>query len=377
MKNTVAHLVVLAGAIAFACGHGAVTHPRPRNAIDSDVAPWVNPVPMPVPFEPWCPFGDVSAVGKNPENLTGANGQACFWFSNGCTIGCESCDGDTRGPIPNAPCPKPDDGKTMCARKMPACKTGALYNATNCDSRTRTVNTDVECGAEKDFYYYSPWRAPGAAPVFDSCGLAGGRTSAQGDGSFGATYTDTPNAKQGDAGSGLAPTASQATWKRGSTVEVAWALQANHGGGYQYRLCPRDQPLTEECFFKIPLRFTGPQAFRWGGEGGERYEFNGTYVTEGTLPAGSMWSMNPIPRNDVTHTGAGFKPRCAESPDCKPTSMASGCRCSGMWGPYNLEIVDQLVVPDSIPAGEYVLGWRWDCEESSQIWQSCSDITIA
>lgn len=23
-------------------------------------------------------------------------------------------------------------------------------------------------------YYYSPWRAPGSAPVFDSCGMAGG-----------------------------------------------------------------------------------------------------------------------------------------------------------------------------------------------------------
>ena len=27
-------------------------------------------------------------------------------------------------------------------------------------------------------------------------------------------------------------------------------------------------------------------------------------------------------------------------------------------------------------AGEYVLGWRWDCEMSSQVWSSCADITI-
>ena len=29
-----------------------------------------------------------------------------------------------------------------------------------------------------------------------------------------------------------------------------------------------------------------------------------------------------------------------------------------------------------LPPGEYVVGWRWDCEESSQVWTSCSDVTI-
>ena len=47
-----------------------------------------------------------------------------------------------------------------------------------------------------------------------------------------------------------------------------------------------------------------------------------------------------------------------------------------MWGPYNLEIVDRVEIPRGLPAGYYVLGWRWDCEESNQIWSSCSDITI-
>ena len=41
---------------------------------------------------------------------------------------------------------------------------------------------------------------------------------------------------------------------------------------------------------------------------------------------------------------------------------------------YALE--DVLKVPADIPAGDYVLSYRWDCEMTSQIWQSCSDITI-
>jgi hypothetical protein len=42
------------------------------------------------------------------------------------------------------------------------------------NKKYKTVNTDVACGAADDWYYFSPWRAPGAAPVFDSCGMAGG-----------------------------------------------------------------------------------------------------------------------------------------------------------------------------------------------------------
>ena len=41
-------------------------------------------------------------------------------------------------------------------------------------------------------------------------------------------------------------------WKIGQVVEVAWAIRANHGGGYSYRLCKMPEggrpALTEECF---------------------------------------------------------------------------------------------------------------------------------
>jgi hypothetical protein len=32
------------------------------------------------------------------------------------------------------------------------------------------INTHAECGSVEDVYYYAPWRAPGRAPVIDSCG---------------------------------------------------------------------------------------------------------------------------------------------------------------------------------------------------------------
>jgi len=162
-------------------------------------------------------------------------------------------------------------------------------------------------------------------------------------------------------------------------VEVAWTLQANHGGGYSYRLCPLGSTLDEECFQKTPLDFVGQSAFRWGGRGGKVHNFNATYVTEGTTPTGSMWAMNPVPRawknlttgewtGNYAQTGEGFQPFCDED--------SGTYACVGMWGPYNMEIVDMVKIPDDLPAGPYVLGWRWDCEESNQIWSSCSDISI-
>ena len=98
--------------------HGAVTIPKPRNAVDGDQAPWGGKVPWPIPFgaparllsprcchhaspseptpspqplnergrgarfsvvdEPnWCAHPSADMVGKDERNLTGSNGQAC------------------------------------------------------------------------------------------------------------------------------------------------------------------------------------------------------------------------------------------------------------------------------------------------------------
>ena len=34
------------------------------------------------------------------------------------------------------------------------------------------------------------------------------------------------------------------------------------------------------------------------------------------------------------------------------------------------------MIPAGTKPGKWVLQWRWDCEESDQIWASCADITI-
>merc|ERR1711977_535144 len=109
-----------------------------------------------------------------------------------------------------------------------------------------TLNMDAVEGSDEDSYRYNPWRAPGHAPVVDPCGQAGGKYPSQKIGGD-SVYYNTSNAGMGMMGSMLPPSPNRTLWKAGTYVEVAWGPRYNHGGGYSYRLCPRSEPLTEEC----------------------------------------------------------------------------------------------------------------------------------
>jgi len=412
-------------------GHGAMVFPKPRNSLDGALSPWLDwAYPCDETHQgenckiSFCETGEncqgscpVTARNGVKNALNASNGQACYWFSNGCTIGCDKCDGsnnhlghgnqqflynglsqsdlvkknltipDPFNPPSGSMVLNPNTTKGLEIKSNCEHRT---TNATVCDSSLRTVNTQAECGGPEDIYYFSPWRAPGSAPVIDACGSAGGRFPGQGTGGAGAQFQNSSVAKQGDVGSKLPQGPSMATWSLGSTQEVGWTVMANHGGGYAYRLAPADGPLTEETFQKISLDFVGPSILRWDGDKSSQLEFDsykkGWQTRSGTVPAGSMWRKNPIPVGLWERVGPQFSPVCEETEKCKmgysngKGSKQGECRCSGYSniGPLlpNLEIVDSVIVPDNIKPGNYVLQWRWDCEESDQVWASCSDVTI-
>ncbi len=43
---------------------------------------------------------------------------------------------------------------------------------------------------------------------------------------------------------------------------------------------------------------------------------------------------------------------------------------------YNFEwsIVDEVNVPET--TGDFVLQWRWDAEQTAQVWNTCADVTV-
>ena len=136
------------------------------------------------------------------------------------------------------------------------------------------------------------------------------------------------------------------------------------------------------------------------------------YTSNDTHPAGSMWARGPIP----TCAGAngGYVWRGGSAIDCepypwrpenlrkvrlptliRPPYLLGICLMDAMgaqtqfqpplpglygWGTnYKPEpnnhwpffIIDRLQVPLGLPTGDYVLSWRWDCEQGAQVWTTC------
>ena len=82
----------------------------------------------------------------------------------------------------------------------------------------------------------------------------------------GAEYRTTKYAKMGDLGSKvLKKMPTGVVWKAGALAEVSFYIKTNHGGGYQFRLCPLEEELTEACFQRTPLAFSGLSSLRWDG----------------------------------------------------------------------------------------------------------------
>lgn len=273
----------------------------------------------------------------------------------------------------------------------------------------RTVNRDSTPGSPEDIYKHNPWRAPGIAPIADPCGLAGGTPWEKEVGEAG-VYSQTKFAKHGMNGTLLKPLHEEADWykpvqwKIGGQEEVTWQVENNHGGGYSWRLCPADEPLTEECFQKHQLDFVQDQqgiVFK----NGTLQLIKGTFVTEGTYPQGSMWSMLPVPSdwlgprclpgpNDTDATPNKCEPWEHTNVDgpCKPCPQTTGSDCSrcdngnkvsfpepipGVRGcDHHHAIRDMVKVPSTLKPGKYVLNWRWDCEASAQVWENCADIEL-
>jgi len=352
-------------------GHGTILSPPPRTAY------LIN--------------GDVKSVA-------GSNfGMIDQWYNQGCEIGCPSCTGK-------------DDG---------SCHNGK--HATLPDS-ARTWRDSEHCGRK-------PWCAPGSAPVFSPCGSAGGGPERN----EGAGGIPPPGIPQGLDGQKLPELKHPETkWQVGAVIETQWALRANHGGGYQYRLCPKDSKQTEECFQRTPMEFYGdhheiqycvneaqvpdhPGAdyhvdprkhFPTCHDSQERQKIKALRVTEGVTPAGSTWTRNPIPacRTTNPHHPGGGASWCGHSngfhaddfmfpPGGEDLSKANGrllggyglaaCdhankqgqKCDPAEGMFRFNIVDKLVVPQ-VPPGDYTLSFRWDAEMGPQIWTMCSDVTI-
>lgn len=290
------------------------------------------------------------------------------------------------------------------------CTNGACYWFTNnieisgeptLPGYARSVQLNVT-GGDRDVYKTSPWRAPGSAAVLGSgCGVAGGSPTYYANGG-----NPPPGIEQGMDGIKL-PKMTPVEWKRGSVQEVAWSIAANHGGGYVWRLCKNEGEVNEQCFQNNILKFASNYSYLVYSDGRKSEKFKMTTVSEGTYPKGSTWARGPVPACYICDAyqkcgtplppvpgkvksdwdaqvncyamcdGAGASKAAGYCPEGSPQFPEPIRGISGFgkivwdWG-----IADLVQVPEDLETGDYLLSWRWDCEESTQVWQNCADISI-
>ncbi|OEU07132.1 Fasciclin-domain-containing protein [Fragilariopsis cylindrus CCMP1102] len=279
-------------------------------------------------------------------------------------------------------------------------------------------------------YSGNPWFLPGTAPVVDSCGVLGGwkyknaRDYIAGPGSdfydwedntglginfhMPPRYMDPPagtlgstvlswtvNTRMQDA-QGKSAAAYPIIWTAGEIVEGAYNVAANHGGGHQYRLCPVENldnnTLDESCFQSTVMEFANDKsafiAMSDEGTVSVNITFDAIDIddgnTDGVMPKGSTWRKIGIPA--CAGLSGGLQGTCTRGPQftdhAPPGYYGYGSSNSDpLWnGPdlaavHSWKVVDELKVPEGL-SGDYVVSWRWDCEQTAQVWTQCAIVTI-
>ena len=202
---------ILAALAPEVAGHGYMLDPAPRGAckfatLSPNLSALIVVACASAAGGPFAIEGDVAgSAGSCASGI-------CFWFSQGCTIGCKECGGsdgnaycgnasdyDRRATLPESHWSYPYEAiaytKPPCPSKDPGCAV----------ARKKT------CGA-------NPFCAPGSAPVFNPCGVAGGDVQPGAPGNGG---NPPAGYKQGDDARLIPELPSpKKVWKKGSHVCV-------------------------------------------------------------------------------------------------------------------------------------------------------------
>ena len=108
--------------------------------------------------------------------------------------------------------------------------------------------------------------------------------------------------------------------------------------------------VTESCFQQGHLRFDGPYTWllmlsSWT-DVEATLKRTARRTVEGTNPPGSEWATFVVPNDEEYVPEYG-------------------------WG-----IKDLVQVPQSLEPGRYVLSFRWDTQNTPQVWNTCANIEI-
>mmetsp|Transcript_7717 Transcript_7717/g.13019 ORF Transcript_7717/g.13019 Transcript_7717/m.13019 type:complete len:262 (+) Transcript_7717:27-812(+) len=160
-----------------------------------------------------------------------------------------------------------------------------------------------------------------------------------------------------------------ASYNAGDIIDVEWCVSdiADHGGMYSYRICQDDSIVAKF----IDPSHTPDQA--------EMTALEDCFQA-GILKCSDVPGQECAVHPDCVNTGWGCEQAAGEWFSCGPKDSgrcmqkgnAGKCATHGDQGSI---IRDQVKLP-AHTSNHTLLGFRWDCEDTGQLWLHCADIEL-
>jgi len=177
------------------------------------------------------------------------------------------------------------------------------------------------------------------------------------------SYGSKTNWNHPEHGWGLRPVAN---YTAGSVVEVEWCVSdlADHGGVYSYRTCS-DAKITQ--------KFIDPSYTPTGAD---------------ELEMEACFQRGILSCSDVPGQECPVHPDCQEGWGCMNSTAWFNCgpkdggrcasrgvgKCETHKGPGSI-LRDRVKLPN-IVSNHTLISFRWDCQDTPQLWLHCADIAL-
>lgn len=159
----------------------------------------------------------------------------------------------------------------------------------------------------------------------------------------------------------------QATYQQGQVIDVAFNVQANHGGYYTYRLCT-DGSDNEECFQRGQLKFADGETWKQVMDGVVTYQVQlPPDVTCDRCTLSGRWDAN-IDENQVWVYCADIKIEGSGSSSTNTGSTNSGSTNTGSTSSNSC-----ATTSDDCTASKCCSDPGMMCYEKNQYWASCKE----
>lgn len=194
-----------------------------------------------------------------------------------------------------------------------------------------------------------------------------------------------------------------AEWEVGSIQTTSWNAWVNHAGGYIYMLCPKAAfdscredylPGNEDGYLECVWQCFESNTLEWAPDTLQKLQYKDDSCSYATMQPQTKvgkdnhtWRATPIPDSlQISNGGEGvcmydslesFSNDNVESKFVESFGTEEVCD----WGkdshaPYQWQIMDEVVIPNDLEVGEYLLSWRWDAYKADQMWTNCADVKI-